>query len=54
MGNAYKKSDDYDKAKWAYEKALTEHRTPEYKTSLSEVSCVAYLLEFMISKCVLL
>lgn len=37
MGNAYKKNEDYDKAKWAYEKALTEHRTPEYKTSLSEI-----------------
>ncbi len=37
MGNAYRRLDVLDKAKWAYEKALTEHRTPEYRTSLSEV-----------------
>ena len=38
MGNAYRKKEDLDKAKVAYEKALTEHRTPEYRTALSEVS----------------
>merc|ERR1711963_1358046 len=37
MGNAYRKSGDLKNAKMAYEKALTEHRTPDYKLSLSEV-----------------
>ena len=37
IGNAYKKLNDLEKAKTAYEKALTEHRTPEYRTALSEV-----------------
>lgn len=43
MGNAYKRMDELDKAKAAYEKALTEHRTPEYRTSLSEVRVKATL-----------
>merc|ERR1712107_658553 len=38
MGNAYRKSGDFKNAKMAYEKALTEHRTPEYKLCLSEIT----------------
>lgn len=37
MGNAHRKAGELDKAKTAYEKALTEHRTPEYRAALSEV-----------------
>ncbi len=37
MGNAFRRNGDLEKAKWAFEKALTEHRTPDYKSSLSEV-----------------
>ena len=37
MGNALRRQGELDKAKVAYEKALTEHRTPEYRTALSEV-----------------
>jgi hypothetical protein len=37
MGKAYTKLNDLYNAKSAYEKALTEHRTPEYRTALSEV-----------------
>jgi len=37
MGNAYRKSGDLKNAKMAYEKALTEHRTPEYRSCLSEL-----------------
>jgi len=37
MGNAYRKTGDLRNAKMAYEKALTEHRTPEYKLCLSEL-----------------
>jgi len=37
MGNAYRKSGDFKNAKMAYEKALTEHRTPDYKQCLSEI-----------------
>ena len=37
MGNAYRKSGDLKNAKMAYEKALTEHRTPDYKLCLSEI-----------------
>lgn len=37
IGNAYKKIKDYKNAKIAYEKSLSEHRTPEVKTLLSEV-----------------
>jgi len=36
-GNGYKKLENMKAAKTAFEKALTEHRTPEYKTNLSEV-----------------
>jgi len=36
-GNGYKKLGNLKAAKTAFEKALTEHRTPEYKTNLSEV-----------------
>jgi len=36
-GNACKKVGKLEEAKKAFEKALTEHRTPEYRTSLSEV-----------------
>ncbi|CAB4059798.1 STIP1 [Lepeophtheirus salmonis] len=37
IGNAYKKMKDLEKAKMAFEKALTEHRTPDYRSSLSEI-----------------
>lgn len=37
MGNAAKRLGQLDTAKMAFEKALTEHRTPDYRTSLSEV-----------------
>ena len=36
-GNAYRKIGNLTGAKTAFEKALTEHRTPEYKANLSEV-----------------
>lgn len=37
IGNAYKKMKDYVNAKIFYEKSLSEHRTPEIKTLLSEI-----------------
>eukprot|EP00096_Caligus_rogercresseyi_P016122 TRINITY_DN867_c0_g1_i1.p1 TRINITY_DN867_c0_g1~~TRINITY_DN867_c0_g1_i1.p1 ORF type:complete len:325 (-),score=144.84 TRINITY_DN867_c0_g1_i1:193-1167(-) len=37
MGNAKRRSHDLEGAKVAFEKALTEHRTPDYRASLSEV-----------------
>ena len=37
IGNTYRKLEDYKQAKTYYEKAMSEHRTPEIKTSLSEV-----------------
>lgn len=37
MGSAYKKAGNLQAAKTAFEKALTEHRTPEYRQNLSEV-----------------
>lgn len=37
MGHAYRRMEQLEKAKTAYEKALTEHRTPEFRSSLSEV-----------------
>lgn len=37
IGNSYRKMEDYRQAKIYYEKAMSEHRTPEIKTSLSEV-----------------
>lgn len=37
MGTAQKKSGDLKAAKVSFEKALTEHRTPEYRQNLSEV-----------------
>ena len=36
-GNGYRKLQKLPEAKNAFEKALTEHRTPEYKSNLSEV-----------------
>lgn len=36
IGNAYKKLEDWEMAKTYYEKAMSEHRTPEIKTLLSE------------------
>merc|ERR1719481_2008283 len=39
MGNAHRKLGALDAAKTAFEKALTEHRTPDYRQSLSEVEC---------------
>lgn len=36
-GNGYRKLGNLKTAKTAFEKALTEHRTPEYKSNLSEV-----------------
>jgi len=37
MGTAYRRSGDLKNAKMAYEKALTEHRTPDYRSCLSEI-----------------
>lgn len=37
IGNAYKKLDRLQEAKANYEKAMSEHRTPETKTLLSEI-----------------
>jgi len=37
MGTAHRKKGDLQAAKIAFEKALTEHRTPDYRQSLSEV-----------------
>ncbi|TRY77864.1 hypothetical protein TCAL_08136, partial [Tigriopus californicus] len=37
LGNAAKRLGQLDTAKMAFEKALTEHRTPDYRTSLSEI-----------------
>jgi len=37
MGNAHRKKGELQAAKTAFEKALTEHRTPDYRQSLSEV-----------------
>ncbi|XP_017075435.1 stress-induced-phosphoprotein 1 [Drosophila eugracilis] len=37
IGNTYRKQENYKQAKVFYEKAMSEHRTPEIKTSLSEV-----------------
>eukprot|EP00092_Neocalanus_flemingeri_P006374 GFUD01006863.1.p1 GENE.GFUD01006863.1~~GFUD01006863.1.p1 ORF type:complete len:332 (-),score=92.67 GFUD01006863.1:244-1239(-) len=36
-GNAHKKLGNLQAAKTAYEKALTEHRTPDYRLNLSEI-----------------
>jgi len=37
MGTAHRKQGELELAKTAYEKALTEHRTPDYRQNLSEV-----------------
>ena len=37
QGNAHRRLGELDKAKFAFEKALTEHRTPDNKAALSEV-----------------
>ena len=37
MGNAYKRMKKWTQAKVAYEKSMSEHRTPEIKTLLSEI-----------------
>ncbi|RZC38599.1 stress-induced-phosphoprotein 1-like [Asbolus verrucosus] len=37
IGNAYKKLKEYQNAKIYYEKSMSEHRTPEIKTLLSEI-----------------
>jgi tetratricopeptide (TPR) repeat protein len=37
IGNAHKKLEDYKSAKTFYEKSMSEHRTPEIKTLLSDV-----------------
>ncbi|EDW03991.1 stress-induced-phosphoprotein 1 [Drosophila grimshawi] len=37
IGNTYRKLENYKQAKFYYEKAMSEHRTPEIKTSLSQV-----------------
>lgn len=37
IGNAYKKMRKFQQAKMYYEKSMSEHRTPEIKTLLSEV-----------------
>lgn len=36
-GNALRRAGNLSEAKIAYEKALTEHRTPDYRTALSEL-----------------
>lgn len=36
-GNAHRRSGNLIEAKIAYEKALTEHRTPDYRLALSEL-----------------
>ena len=36
-GNSYKKLGNLHAAKTAFEKALTEHRTPDYRLNLSEI-----------------
>ena len=40
MASAYAKLEDYDNAKLFYEKSLTEHRTPETVSKLSDVEKV--------------
>lgn len=40
IGNSYKKLGEYKNAKTHYEKSLSEHRTPEVKTLLSQVEAV--------------
>ncbi|KAF5306204.1 hypothetical protein FQR65_LT07481 [Abscondita terminalis] len=40
IGNAHKKMKNYLLAKSAYEKSMSEHRTPEIKTLLSQVEAV--------------
>ncbi|XP_066246727.1 stress-induced-phosphoprotein 1 [Euwallacea similis] len=37
IGNAYKKKKEYQNARTYYEKSMSEHRTPEIRTLLSEV-----------------
>ncbi|BFF94659.1 stress-induced-phosphoprotein 1 [Drosophila madeirensis] len=37
IGNTYRKMENYKQAKIYFEKAMSEHRTPEIKTSLSEM-----------------
>ncbi|XP_030383672.1 stress-induced-phosphoprotein 1 [Scaptodrosophila lebanonensis] len=37
IGNTYRKLENYKQAKIYFEKAMSEHRTPEIKTSLSEI-----------------
>ncbi|XP_075225608.1 stress-induced phosphoprotein 1 [Lycorma delicatula] len=37
IGNVYKKKEDWRNAKTYYEKAMSEHRTPEVKTILSDL-----------------
>ncbi|XP_044731476.1 stress-induced-phosphoprotein 1 [Chrysoperla carnea] len=37
IGNAYKKLEDWHSAKTYYEKSMSEHRTPEIKTLLSQI-----------------
>jgi len=37
MGSAHRKAENLEAAKGAFEKALTEHRTPDYRQNLSEV-----------------
>lgn len=40
IGNAYKQKEDYQKAKTYYQKAMSEHRTPETKDLLSKIDKV--------------
>lgn len=37
IGNAYKKLEDWTNAKVYFEKSLSEHRTPEIRTLLSDM-----------------
>ena len=45
-GNALRKAGNFSEAKIAFEKALTEHRTPDYRTALSEIERYIYNLKW--------
>lgn len=40
IGNSYRKLENYEQAQIYFAKALSEHRTPEIKTSLSEIEAI--------------
>lgn len=45
IGNAYRKKEDYKQAKIYFEKAMSEHRTPQVKASISEVESIIKEME---------